>query len=95
MNHRCGEVVPDSFSHAGSGAKADVGSGFLLQDAAINSPKINGFLFLFRLASSFEHRKKLPLHRLLYYVANGIYSGFADLLIGGAEGPAGAPVAVT
>lgn len=65
---------------------------YLLQDAKVNSPKIKCFLFLFRLASFFENRKRSPVHRALYYLTNAFYCLFADLFVGGAELPAGTPV---
>lgn len=65
---------------------------YLLQDAKVNSPKIKCFLFLFRLASFFENRKKSPIHRALYYLTNALYCLFADLFLGGAELPAGTSV---
>lgn len=65
---------------------------FLLQDSKTNSGKIRIFLILFRLASYFDQRKRNPLHRAFYYLTNTVYCLYADLLVGGAELPAGTPV---
>lgn len=65
---------------------------FIFQDAKINSPKIKCFLILFRIATFFEHRKRNPLYRALYYFSNTFYCLFADLFVGGAELPAGTQV---
>jgi serine acetyltransferase len=64
---------------------------FLFQDAKDNSPKIKCFLVLFRLASLFELRKKNPVYRLLYLLANSVYHLYSDLFAG-IELPAGTPV---